>query len=263
MSKSKNGTKTQIMQELGLSRYQFEKMFRPETYEKWKNANKEDQHEYWQHDVKQYETLKAKAECKEHYNHTCQICGATYKSASMVAHHIRPVTDDGNNDQSNLICLCASCHQRVHNGVYIINEDKSIELNYEWLDARTKKTRPDYVVAYEEKHGVAIFGGKTNGYYYFNGLVKTDISAQEMKDDVYLDLFDPEMIKKIEEQRIERVYRAQNIKILQDNVDKAREIFKKDRTEENHNLWKAAVADLKEFKNNHLSSQQLNKMKEN
>ena len=70
----------------------------------------------------QVEAKEAKDLCKELANYTCQICGA--KNGPMHAHHIIPLPE-GTNDQKNLICLCVSCHQKVHKGkLKLFGEDE-------------------------------------------------------------------------------------------------------------------------------------------
>lgn len=41
----------------------------------------------------------------------CQLCGRTY---DLHIHHIIYRSQLGNNDERNLIRLCADCHRRVH-----------------------------------------------------------------------------------------------------------------------------------------------------
>jgi len=52
----------------------------------------------------------------ERDNHTCQHCGNTKR---LVVHHIDKSGQDEkpNNDMSNLITLCRSCHARIHQKV--------------------------------------------------------------------------------------------------------------------------------------------------
>jgi len=45
-------------------------------------------------------------------NGTCQGCGADYMTRNVHLHHID--LDHHHNEEENLVCLCASCHQFVH-----------------------------------------------------------------------------------------------------------------------------------------------------
>lgn len=60
----------------------------------------------------QVECNKAKKLCKELAGYTCKLCGS---KEEIDAHHIIPLPL-GTNEQDNLICLCRSCHQKVHRG---------------------------------------------------------------------------------------------------------------------------------------------------
>lgn len=69
-----------------------------------------DEYNYWQ---------RQRNKCKKLADFTCQICGATKEDGVRIdAHHIIPKAKGGNNDHSlsNLICLCQSCHNKVHHG---------------------------------------------------------------------------------------------------------------------------------------------------
>lgn len=60
---------------------------------------------------KQYANIKAKKECVEHYKE-CQRCNSI---ENLEAHHLIPIGYEGSTDtQDNLICLCRSCHQKLH-----------------------------------------------------------------------------------------------------------------------------------------------------
>ena len=45
----------------------------------------------------------------------CEMCKeqGRYVLASLV-HHIRPISDGGTHEESNLMSLCVSCHERIH-----------------------------------------------------------------------------------------------------------------------------------------------------
>lgn len=61
----------------------------------------------------QYKDSKAKKECRQLANNTCEFCGATH--VRVEAHHVIPAKDGGTNDLTNLVCLCKSCHEKAHN----------------------------------------------------------------------------------------------------------------------------------------------------
>lgn len=43
----------------------------------------------------------------------CEICGMSYKPILQI-HHILPVSNWGNNDSDNVICVCHNCHKTLH-----------------------------------------------------------------------------------------------------------------------------------------------------
>ncbi|MDL0140737.1 HNH endonuclease [Halobacterium salinarum] len=50
--------------------------------------------------------------------YTCQNCGATGGTSNDVelhAHHIVPKSQGGTHQLSNLVCICAQCHDAIHN----------------------------------------------------------------------------------------------------------------------------------------------------
>lgn len=48
-------------------------------------------------------------------NYCCQHCGRfLLPPAKASIHHIKPLQDDGENIDSNLIALCPSCHRQAH-----------------------------------------------------------------------------------------------------------------------------------------------------
>ncbi len=58
-------------------------------------------------------------------NYTCQICGAKTtknKKVELEVHHIRPKSMGGTDDETNLVTLCKSCHDKVHKGKLVIND---------------------------------------------------------------------------------------------------------------------------------------------
>lgn len=63
-------------------------------------------------------------------NYSCEVCQShsdwtTAKGNPYVeAHHIIPLGDDGFDDESNLIIVCADCHRRLH---YAANRDDELK----------------------------------------------------------------------------------------------------------------------------------------
>ena len=70
----------------------------------------------------QYARRLAKEECRKKANYICQVCG----KEGIDAHHLIPVEQGGTDEQSNLICLCRSCHQKIHKGSLVINSNGEI-----------------------------------------------------------------------------------------------------------------------------------------
>ena len=45
----------------------------------------------------------------------CELCKRQGKFvAANLVHHVLPIADGGTNDESNLLSLCASCHEKIH-----------------------------------------------------------------------------------------------------------------------------------------------------
>lgn len=47
-------------------------------------------------------------------NHTCQICKGKHKDSKLEVHHIVFRSQNGSDDESNLITLCKTCHDKLH-----------------------------------------------------------------------------------------------------------------------------------------------------
>ncbi len=70
-----------------------------------------------------YENRKQYIRARDNY--TCQICGAKTtknKKVELEVHHIRPKSMGGTDDETNLVTLCKSCHDKVHKGKLVIND---------------------------------------------------------------------------------------------------------------------------------------------
>ena len=98
--------------------------------------------------------VDAKKECRKRYNYICQICG----KEGLDAHHID--FDETNNSQDNLICLCRSCHERVHLERFIWTGDKYI-INEEYLLEDLNPVLEEY----KNKYQLDGFAKSTSGYF--------------------------------------------------------------------------------------------------
>ena len=76
-----------------------------------------------------YEFSSRKEAIRNRDNYTCQCCGK--KNIRLEVHHIIYRSNDGTNDENNLITLCEKCHNKVHNEKLIINKKpKKLNLKY-------------------------------------------------------------------------------------------------------------------------------------
>lgn len=142
----------------------------PEKYQQYKDSNYRGQH------IDQPLAREEKALCKQLANNKCSICG----KVGLDAHHIIPLSEGGQHTQENLMCLCRSCHERVHKKVYIINpKTREISVNVE-LHAITEEDKQSYISEFEKLTGNILFKN-TGGYYYFCGLNKIKITVAEIK----------------------------------------------------------------------------------
>lgn len=119
------------------------------------------------------ECNKAKRECRKRYNYICQICGRE----GLDAHHID--LDETNNDPENLICLCRSCHERVHLNRYLWTGKEYI-FNREYL----LDTLSPMLEAYKNKHELDGFVKTTSSFIAIKDNKFTPITIQEIKDDL-------------------------------------------------------------------------------
>lgn len=68
----------------------------------------------YQHGEKEgYENTKAFVKARDKYE--CQICHNS-KGKTLQVHHIIPKNNGGPNTPANLVCLCSSCHNKLHKG---------------------------------------------------------------------------------------------------------------------------------------------------
>jgi len=63
--------------------------------------------------------------------HTCQQCKGKSKESRLEVHHIVPRSQNGSDEQDNLITLCKVCHDKVHDGkINLIGGKKKSNLNH-------------------------------------------------------------------------------------------------------------------------------------
>ncbi|MFX1250469.1 MAG: RNA-guided endonuclease IscB [Promethearchaeota archaeon] len=62
-----------------------------------------------------YENIKSYVRARD--KHTCQLCKGKIKDPRLECHHLIPRTDGGTDISANLITLCKSCHDQVHDGI--------------------------------------------------------------------------------------------------------------------------------------------------
>lgn len=62
---------------------------------------------------------------RERDGHRCRVCGSRDR---VEVHHIRYRSRGGDHRMSNLVCLCAGCHGRVHAGTLRLNGDANAGL---------------------------------------------------------------------------------------------------------------------------------------
>ena len=57
---------------------------------------------------------------RDSYAKAHPLCEECYKKGLVVpmeqVHHIKPLSEGGTHERSNLVSLCASCHSRIHAG---------------------------------------------------------------------------------------------------------------------------------------------------
>ena len=134
----------------------------------------------------QGDRVKAKKLCRQLANYTCQICG----NEGLDAHHLIPVEKGGSDDQSNLICVCRSCHQKIHHGtlklidgewVYLVVPSKYVR-NDEFVERRDyRKELNESLKYFHSIHYMKIVHLIWNLKRNFNSLTLEQIEEQIMK----------------------------------------------------------------------------------
>ena len=166
----------------------------PEQYEAWKQSEN-----YKVIGRLQNEANKLKAECKEEANYICAICGGE----ALDAHHVIPLEEGGTNEKDNLICLCRTCHQQVHKGVYIIDPiTKNVTIGK--VHNIKPDSKPEYVKDFEKKFNLTIYKNTGKYYAFING-VKTKFTSAEMKEAVGY-------VPNTEQKKLKAKVKQQNVK---------------------------------------------------
>lgn len=81
----------------------------------------------------------------------CEICGMSYKPILQI-HHILPVSNFGNNDPDNVICVCPNCHKTLHHIYHSLKKtDEEALLAYIGIPSDIKKKIWDVVGIYARK----------------------------------------------------------------------------------------------------------------
>ena len=108
-----------------------ENLIKKSAQERNRDAQKKYYHEHpnGKKMAKRYSTKahrEAAALCRKLANNTCARCGKS--TGRITAHHIIPLSWNipgfEHNDQSNMVCLCQSCHAKLDNTLkkFIVNK---------------------------------------------------------------------------------------------------------------------------------------------
>ena len=88
--------------------------------EAWRKASKKYRDKQKAAGVHVASRTRAEGSYKQNIRNKCTIrgvgkCAMCGKREMLVGHHIIPTVDEGSSDSlDNLICLCKSCHGRIH-----------------------------------------------------------------------------------------------------------------------------------------------------
>lgn len=72
-----------------------------------------------------YGFANTKAFALDRDNHACQECNGKSKDNRIEVHHIVFKSNGGSDEQDNLICLCKTCHDKVHDGKISLKHGKA------------------------------------------------------------------------------------------------------------------------------------------
>jgi len=94
--------------------------------QKLKNPDIEGQ-DYQQGNLYQYQNVRSYLMARE--KGKCQFCGQDFKNQPSHVHHIKPRSQDGNNQVDNLAILHEKCHEKIHRE-HLENQLKSNSKDY-------------------------------------------------------------------------------------------------------------------------------------
>lgn len=92
--------------------------------------------DYQNGEMKGYEN--AAAYVRDRDNHTCQMCGVKSNEKKHIVievHHVIRRSDGGSNKPSNLICLCHSCHKKIHSNDKLLKELQKLKISDTYKDS--------------------------------------------------------------------------------------------------------------------------------
>ena len=74
-----------------------------------------------------YGFANTKAFVLDRDSYTCQHCKGKSKDSKLEVHHIVFRSNGGSNEESNLVCLCKTCHDKLHKGEISLNKKGKIK----------------------------------------------------------------------------------------------------------------------------------------
>jgi hypothetical protein len=100
-----------------------------------------------------YENVKAMVRARDNY--TCQHCKGKSKDKHLEVHHKIYRSQGGSDSEENLITLCHTCHEALHNGEFVLKDSgRKKQLNLRdatqmnVLRCRLLREYPDAIVTY-------------------------------------------------------------------------------------------------------------------
>lgn len=103
-------------------------------------------------------------------NHTCQHCKNKSKDSRLEVHHIIFRSQNGSDDESNLIVLCKTCHDDLHNEKIKLKKKGKIKTQLKHA-TQMNSIRVQLMKIYNE--AIETFGFITKEHRQFVGLSKT------------------------------------------------------------------------------------------
>lgn len=120
-----------------------------------------------------------KKQIKEDANFKCRICGS---SENLQVHHKIPIKNGGTNIKENLILLCKSCHQKLHQFSFK-EEYKPSSNNYGKYGGKNKYKQLGYKIlfAIEHNYKLKIHYQYRKGYYKEGEVTVRTICPKSLK----------------------------------------------------------------------------------